>query len=1191
MAITIQERPEVFTEASLLSSAPPLLIPSKAVGLLTHELRRYCKREISGRSFLIAGHRGAGKTTLVLNGCQEIFKESEDGRVPLRPLLVMLQGPNLLPNEEDELPIAEDGDKTKAAQRKISPMENVLRQITLGLYRALAREISQAFRRHAVDLASSPELTPGVLPGELIEFAATLELELDEYPGKGRLRQFWQRAAALETGVLWARPRGTGGAPSSTILARPPGQGFRELVALCSACEAYRRISGTFTSKQEDKQSAKAAEERKVEADLKGKEILGPILPVLVGALAGTGVWATEITTGPQAALAGTFAAIASAFVLKYASSRSRERSATREDLFIPDLSVATLDRVLPVLLDRLHAASLAPVFVIDELDKVERLSIRIPEMVRRLKKLVAENAFFCFLTDRTYYEEMRERERKKPYSIEHTYFTHQLFIIFSHRDMHDYLELVIQPPPALPEPAQPSVPALAIVSSPDREVQNFIKLERDDCEVLPYLLLYAARMHSIDLRRELVLICGDKGNVTLTAGAVQARRRYGLELQMQVAIEILLDEEDMEHELDRHPEFRRLAHDALYYLAERWEDADDKLDLYSKDALAKFKEYICSRMVTDPPDKDEPESSSWHFVKVSSQAPKKRAVQTTDSDLKPPAITDSDLDFLWARVRDLAALLSSHEMLLAAARLRGAPSNVLPRALSPFPEVVLKAISLDPLLSPLEGNGHHYRWCWYPAGRRINVPVPGAVRGQEKKVPPWRQHVEFIRAFARELSSLTKGGVTFADLGTNLNIISTSPPWKIVEDAMNRLETLANKGSYGGQDEDLDTVDKFDALLKRSAATIAYALVAARVLKLRAKSKTAEMVQTLATISSGLSLRNASEASVAKWMTELFRQFRSRFSADELPTPPPIADIDGIEGWTKWVSNQRIRAGGALRRGAFKDLQDIQKRAWDHWYARLTGGDFVPVNLDSLICTQHGLGPGPYLALPVEEMTVQKWSGAFYGALNVDPASDPTERTPTWLALAALSRLGFSDRVATLRERSLATDPLFQNQELSNRWRDTFLTWPLDLTAPPPKRSALVLRRGEPGPVGAWKPEPAFPVLTLSRKQGENLRSNGILGDLKTMLAPEVVIFDLASVPSAKAELPPDDLENAFLSAVPLRPVTPLGILIIVPAEVSPPQAGYLYIINPKNSEELLRPLTQEEEAAARILPPAPTQ
>jgi hypothetical protein len=1212
MPITIIERPEVLTEASRIASDPPLLIRSNAVRLLTHELRRYCKREVSGRSFLIAGHRGAGKTTLALNACQEIIKESAEERFPLRPLLVMLQGPNLLPNEEDELPVvAEDGEKPGGGPRKITPMENVLRQITLGLYRALAREISQAFRNHVMGLAAGFESITSIPQSELIEFAAALELELDEYPGKSRLRQFWQTAGVLETGVLRPRPLGLSAAkrtlsplerlaalfPRSTAVVsapetmkpvRPSDQGLRELVALCSACEAYRRISGTFTSKQEDKRGAKATEERKIEAELKGKEILGPMMPVLVGALAGTGVFAANVATGPQAAFAGASAAIASAFALKYASSRFRERSATREDLFLPDLSVATLDRVLPVLIDRVQAAGLAPIFIIDELDKVERLSIRIPEMVRRLKKLVAEHAFFCFLTDRTYYEEMRERELKKPYSIEHTYFTHQLFIIFRHSELHNFLGEVLRPPDAPPDLAEPAAPGVAtvIISSAEREAQNLIKLERGDCAVLPFVLLYAARMHSIDLRRELVQIRTADGNVTLKPGAIQSIRRYRLELQMQVAIETLLDEGDMESELDRHPEFRRLAHDALYYLAERWEDANNELDLDSKDALAQFKEYLCSRMATDPkaPDK----TSSWHFLRSSSAA-------INGSDLQPPAITDADLGFLWTRVRDLAVQLSLPDALLTHARLRGLRAT-------PFPEVVLNAVSPDPLLKRLGSSEHRYRWCWYPSGRRIHVPVSAGARGAKKKAPSWNQHVDFIRTFAKALSSVTRDGATFADLGTNLNIISTSPPWKIVEDAMNRLEKLATKTTYAGQDDDADTVGQFDALLKRSAPTIAYAICAARVLEVRRKPKAvADMAHRLTTISSGLSLRSASEPNVAEWMKELFQQVRSRFSVEESPLLPPVNDKNGIEQWKKWVRTHVARIGLALRgRGAFKDLTDIRKRAWDYWYTRFTNRDFVPVSLDSLMCAHRGFGPGSYFTVPLEEMTVQKWSGAFYSAFNIEPITDSEEKPPLWLALAALSHLGFADRVATLRERSAKGDQILGNQELSDRWKDAILKWPLDFTILTLKRSALVLRRGEPALVGVWKPDPAFPVLTLSRPQAEALLSSERLRDLNGFLFPEVIIFDLTGPQLSPAEgapakptelqLPPDSLEGAFMTAVPFKPVMPVNIPIVVPADLSPLPAGYLCIINPKNSEELFRSLTQQEEVAARNLPSSPS-
>jgi hypothetical protein len=1226
MPITIRERPEVFTEASLLDSEPPLLIGSNAVGLLTHELRRYCRREVSGRSFLIAGHRGAGKTTLVLNACQEVlkkFRKRDDDRF-LRPLLVMLQGPNLLPNDEDELPVAEDAGKKDTAQqdsakkdsapKKIGAMENVLRQITLGLYRALAREISQAFRDHATGAtASDPELANGIARGELIEFAAALELELDEYPGKSRLRQFWQTAGALETGVLWPRPPGTDNATKSTasprerigqVIAeilkiqpmtpiRPLDQGFRELVALCSACEAYRRISGTFTSRQEDKEGAKASEERKMEADLKGKEILGPLMPVLVGALAGTGVLAAN-ASGPTAAFAGAFAAIASAFALKYASSRSRERSATREDLFIPDLGVATLDRVLPVLIDRLRAAGLAPIFVIDELDKVERLSTRIPEMVRRLKKLVSENAFFCFLTDRTYYEEMREREAKNPYSIEHTYFTHQLFIIFRHRDLHKFLHDILKAPETPPDLAQ--APPLAAGSVSDQG--GNVQLEKDDCEVLPYVLLYAARMHSIDLRRELVRIRGEKGIVTLTAGAVQGGGRYGLELQMQVAIETLLDEEDMERELDRHPAFRRLAHDALYYLAERWEDADHRLELHSPGARLKFKKYLCSRMTTDPPEKTDV-SKPASAGKSASRTAKKRKT-------KPPDITDSDLDFLWTRVRDLAGLLSSNKMLLTRARLRGTQTDatgtrtvplptVKPQAAPPFPEVVLKAVSPDPLLAPLDGKEHCYRWCWYPAGRRIHIPTRRGAREPEKKAPSWKQQIEFIRAFEKELSNVTRSGVTFADLGANLNIISTSPPWKIVEEAMSRLKTLGSKGSYASLDDDAEKVAKFDDLLKRSADSIAYALCAAAALKLWGKSERASdrIRLSLATISSVLSLRRASEAKIAEWMKELFQQVRRSFTTDDPPALPPVTDKPGIEAWREWLRAEMAAAEWALRR-TVKDFTDTRARAgraWQHWHTRLVSSDSSVVNLDSLICARRGSGPSVYFKFPIEEMTVQEWSDAFHAALGIDLPAKGEEQPPPWLAFAALSRLGFADRVATLQKGGdVEIQRFFQNRRLAKLGREALVSWRMDSSSFIPLRSAFVLRRFKTGTVGTWKPDPMFPLLAFSHGQGEASiqRDEALLGNLRRGLNPDLVIFDLTELPVAHEEdtsaltrtrpLPPDGpVENAFW--VPRQPLMSRGVPIVLPPDLEPPSTGFLCVINPKSSEDLFQQLEQQQE------------
>ena len=1199
MPISIRERPEVFTDASLNSADPPFLIRSDALALLTHELRRYCKREISGRSFLIAGHRGAGKTTLVLSACQQIFKESEEGRVFLRPLVIMLQGPNLLPNQDDELPVAEDADKTQVAQKKISPMENVLRQITLGLYGALAREIAQAFRRHAEALAAAPNSSVAADPTELIEFAAALELELDEYPGKARLRRFYEQAGVLDTGVLRPSTGRFSDATSVMKSGRRPDQGMRELVALCSACEAYRRISGTFTSKQEDKHGAKATDERKIDWDLKGKDILTPLLPVVVGTLAGAGLLTSHIASGPLAAFAAIIVAIGSAFAFKYSIGRSRERSATREDLFIPDLRVATLDRVLPVLIERLRSAGLAPVFVIDELDKVKSLSFQIPEMVRRLKKLVAENALFCFLTDRTYYEQMRSREEEKPYSIEHTSFTHQLFLIFRHRDLHIFLKEVLQPPDIPSDTLQLSTVALA-----ERDAENQTKVERDDAEVLRYLLLYAARMHSIDLRRELLQIRDDKGDVTLRRGELQANRRYGLELQMQVAIETLLNQQGMQWELDRRPEFRRLAHDALYYLAARWEDAEIVLDLREsedgdahgrllrghggaptgnseKEPILRFKEYLCSRMVTDPADNTKVDTGyAWRYLKRVSSDRKEDMLGNSASEDAAPTIRDADLKLLWKCVRDLAASLSSHEALLAAARLFG------------FPEVVLKAVSLDPLLVKCEGEEHIYRWCWYPSGRQVQTD-----HEPKKEVPAWQQHVDFIRSFEKALSKLTNNGLTFADLGASVNIISTSPPWKIVEEAMARLETLASGPGYADQDDDADKVAKFDALLKRSSTTIAHALCAAKFLRHWREPEGVgnKNRHSLATISYVLSLRDASEASIGKWMQKIFDQFRSRLKMPGSSTPPRVTNEGEIEHWRTWVDNERKRTDSALNEDALKDLPAIREKAWAYWYRRLSGNKVDVVNLDNLICARRATGPWFFFTLPIEEMTVRGWSEIFCSALSIGPVPDSEERPPIWMALATLSRLGFGDRVSALRRLSSEATGAFRSHKTFDALLNEVAKWPLDHVATPTARTAFTLRRGESAAVGAWKPDAAHPLLIFSRAQGEALGANSgeMLEHLKKILFPDTVFFDLVAEDPAKigTSFPPsDEVERLFSEIVPSRPPGH-GIAVVLSTDISPPATPtYFCIISPKSSEELFRQLAQQEETAKQRTPPSPT-
>jgi Flp pilus assembly CpaF family ATPase len=81
--IKILDVPDPFTSASRFSRERQPLIESDAYRHLVHELRRYCSREIAGRSFLIAGHRGAGKTTLVSSALEALLRREHD---PLSPM-------------------------------------------------------------------------------------------------------------------------------------------------------------------------------------------------------------------------------------------------------------------------------------------------------------------------------------------------------------------------------------------------------------------------------------------------------------------------------------------------------------------------------------------------------------------------------------------------------------------------------------------------------------------------------------------------------------------------------------------------------------------------------------------------------------------------------------------------------------------------------------------------------------------------------------------------------------------------------------------------------------------------------------------------------------------------------------------------------------------------------------------------
>src|SRR6266851_5186897 len=78
-----------------------VLAKSEAYEALYRELYRYGKGELEGRSYLVAGHRGAGKTTTVLKAIADVRSRLREERSP-RLLMVRIYAPDFLPKNNDE---------------------------------------------------------------------------------------------------------------------------------------------------------------------------------------------------------------------------------------------------------------------------------------------------------------------------------------------------------------------------------------------------------------------------------------------------------------------------------------------------------------------------------------------------------------------------------------------------------------------------------------------------------------------------------------------------------------------------------------------------------------------------------------------------------------------------------------------------------------------------------------------------------------------------------------------------------------------------------------------------------------------------------------------------------------------------------------------------------------------------------
>jgi hypothetical protein len=534
------------------------IIRGAAYWRLKAALEKYCRGRSSGRSFVVSGNRGAGKTTMVLAVVQDLIEkadsESRDVRrtstrqdrdVLCRPLLVKLSGPDIV-RERMRPPV--DGSPRSAsgndgsnganghatAAQQAPETENLLRHLARALHLALAAEFSRRFEQVLPRRATGEH-------AELLEAWAQLTLELNEGAKVQTLRRFWELARSFRRGVLFDDPVET------------DRQGLCELMALDVSADAYRIAIGDVKRQVKLALTEKGGE-KEVPLSDELRKFAAPLTGIVGGAATGVGVFQMSGPAGLGTTLGAVAAALLSMLVLTAALAPKRTRNDTETLDFSPDTSVGSLVWRLGRSIDLLFRAGLAPVFVIDELDKTpdtEHLGSWIGKRAQELKSLLTERAFFCFLTGREYAEKMHSDRLLKTYPPEYTQFSDYLFVNYLPSELHTFLRDLMQLHPV-------AIPDAAAAQQEDR-------LDA----ILPFLVLFRAEMHPIDIRRQLNAMITDDDVVRTEAGPLRNIDR--IQLLYQLAAEYTLARDNIEPRVRDDPRFALLALDAVYYAARQW--------------------------------------------------------------------------------------------------------------------------------------------------------------------------------------------------------------------------------------------------------------------------------------------------------------------------------------------------------------------------------------------------------------------------------------------------------------------------------------------------------------------------------------------------------------------------------------------------------------------------------------------
>ena len=310
-----------------------------------------------------------------------------------------------------------------------------LREITKNLRRSATEEFTRCYAARRPDLS---------------EMAAQLKHELDHVSDMRTLREYWSRADLLQCGALFPKAL-TEDASFPQREFRSQTQGLKEIMALWTIIDVERRVNeadeeaaagdrGKAHAGQSEPHDEVGAYLRLFRKPFRGGNV---VLNVGVGLLSAAIVvgLVLSISHNPILALLGaSITGIITTLIMSYVSSHESEKG------LMPGVNVPSYDRTLPVVVERLYEAGIAPIFVVDELDKVDRVSEQLKTLFTKIKHFLSGRAFFIFVTDSSYIEELETILADGHYPVEQTFFADRLPVYHTPGELYEYLGKILVP-------------------------------------------------------------------------------------------------------------------------------------------------------------------------------------------------------------------------------------------------------------------------------------------------------------------------------------------------------------------------------------------------------------------------------------------------------------------------------------------------------------------------------------------------------------------------------------------------------------------------------------------------------------------------------------------------------------------------------------------------------------------------